>query len=171
MTALANHNNNCCYPNAHEQVKLFEIAYHMREAALPDEFIAAAIRTALEYEGVAELINLWVNERDTIERNEIIADIQSLIDDCHQTSIEEYAQIKFNDLEAIAKDVRAFKDNLLELVMQNGGIKKLSELTKIPQPSLSRFFNSAAMPHRSTLLKIAKALDLDALKISNKWAR
>jgi DNA-binding phage protein len=46
-----------------------------------------------------------------------------------------------------------------------GGITKLAERTGIPQPSLSRFFNSVSMPRKSTLLKIAEALNLTQLEI------
>ena len=76
-----------------------------------------------------------------------------------------------NDLDAIAKDIRAFKDGLLHIVDQQGGVSHLAELTGIPQPSLSRFFNSNAMPRRTTLLKIAKALELDAVEINTPWAK
>lgn len=171
MSALAQPAFNEYHLTPHQQVGLFEIAHQMKEAHLPDEFIASAIRTALEFEGVADLVYLWANETDDQERNEIIADIQELIDDCHQLEKEEFAYIKFNDLEAIAKDIRAFKDSLLAIVTEQGGITRLAELTHIPQPSLSRFFNSNAMPHRITLLKIAKALNLDAVKIATQWAR
>ncbi|WP_407890448.1 helix-turn-helix domain-containing protein [Scytonema sp. NUACC26] len=47
---------------------------------------------------------------------------------------------------------------------------KLSEKTGIPEPSLSRFFNSASMPHRTTLYKIANALKLTESQILSKWA-
>jgi DNA-binding phage protein len=94
-----------------------------------------------------------------------------MIDDCTKQEKEEGAYIRFNDLEAVAKDIRAFKDSLLEEVDKAGGVKHLSELTGIPQPSLSRFFNSTSMPRRSTLLKIAKGLKLDAVKIGTQWAR
>jgi len=171
MSALTQPIYNDSHLTPHQQVELFEIAHQMKEAGLPAEFIAGAIRTALEFEGVADLVNLWANERDEAERNKIIADIQDLIDACHQHDKQEYAYIKFNDLEAIAKDIRAFKDSLLDTVSRHGGIKHLSELTHIPQPSLSRFFNSNAMPQRSTLLKIAKALQLDAVRIATQWAR
>jgi DNA-binding phage protein len=56
-------------------------------------------------------------------------------------------------------------------VTKHGGISKLSDLTGIPQPSLSRFFNSSSMPRRTTLLKIAKALKLDAVKTATEWSR
>lgn len=151
-------------------VELFEIAHQMKIALLPDNFISAAVKTALVYEGVADLLKLWRDEVDADERNEIIADIQDLIEDCQQRKKEELPHIKMNDLDAIAKDIRAFKDSLLHLVDQKGGISHLAELTGIPQPSLSRFFNSNSMPRRTTLLKIAKALELDAVEINTPWS-
>ena len=74
-------------------------------------------------------------------------------------------------MDAIAKNIRAFKDSLYQEVMERGGINKLSELTGIPQPSLSRFFNSNAMPRRSTVLRIAKALNLDEIKMDILWSK
>lgn len=153
----------------HLQVKLFQLVKQMKEAKLSDEFIASAIRTALEYEGVADLIVLWAKETDPKERNEIIADIQELIDDCSIQEKVELTNIKFNDLDVIAKNIRQFKDNLLTIVDRQGGLKRLTQLTGIPQPSLSRFFNTDAMPRRATLLKIAKALGLKEIKITQDW--
>lgn len=154
-----------------QEVALFQIAAKMKAEKLSDEFIAGAIRTALDYEGVADLVLLWANETDPVERNEIIADIQEMIEACSQPAKVEYPYIKLNDLNAIAEDIRKFKDGLLEQVIKRGGIKHLSELTGIPQPSLSRFFNSNTMPQRSTLLKIGKALKLDAVQLATEWAR
>jgi len=153
----------------HLQVKLFQLAKQMKEAKLSDEFIASAIRIALEYEGVADLIVLWSKEKDPKERDEIIADIQELIDDCAVQEKTELTSIKFNDLDAIAKNIRQFKDNLLAIVDQQGGLKRLAQLTGIPQPSLSRFFNTDAMPRRTTLLKIAKALRVKDIKVTEDW--
>lgn len=56
-------------------------------------------------------------------------------------------------------------------MLTRGGISKLAELTGIPQPSLSRFFSSNAMPRRSTLLKIAKALNLEGIKVDIMWSK
>lgn len=153
------------------QVKLFAIAVKMKKAELADAFIVNAVRTALEFEGVADLMTLWANEKDSEERDAIIADIHEMIDACQQKEKSEEMYIKFNDLDAIAKDIRAFKDSLYQEVMKRGGISKLSELTGIPQPSLSRFFNSNAMPRRATVLKIAKALDLDEIKMDILWSK
>ncbi len=141
----------------------------MKKLKLTDTFIVDAVQTALQFEGVADLMYLWADEKDHDEKGEIIADIQDMIDACRQKEKSEKIYIKFNDLDAIAKNIRAFKDSLYQEVMQRGGISKLAELTGIPQPSLSRFFNSNAMPRRATVLKIAKALGSDEIKMDILW--
>ena len=153
------------------QVELFAIAVKMKKAGLADCFIVNAVQAALQLEGVADLMHLWMDEKDKKEQDEIVADIQDTINDCFQQEKVEEIYIKFNDLDAIAKDIRAFKDSLHQEVMKRGGINKLAELTGIPQPSLSRFFNSNAMPQRATVLKIAKALDLDEIKMDILWSK
>jgi DNA-binding phage protein len=152
------------------QVELYRIAVKMKSNGLADTFIVAAVKTAMKLEGVVDLMHLWMNEKDTDEKNEIVSDIQDLIDASNQEGVREQ-YIKFNDLDAIAKDVRAFKDSLYQIVVARGGVSKLSELTGIPQPSLSRFFNSNAMPQRSTMLAIGNALKLDGLAIDFKWVK
>lgn len=69
------------YTPAHE-MKLFKIALDMKKNGLTDEFVAEAIKTALHYEGVAELVELWDKETDASERSEIIADLQEMIEAC-----------------------------------------------------------------------------------------
>ena len=140
----------------------------MKSSGLSDVFIAGAVKTAMKLEGVADLMYLWMNEKDIDEKNEIISDIQDLIDASDQEGVREQ-YIKFNDLDAIAKDIRAFKDSLYQIVVARGGVSKLSELTGIPQPSLSRFFNSNAMPQRSTVLAIADAFKLDGIEVDFRW--
>jgi DNA-binding phage protein len=164
MTRLAYKDESQFHLSPQQDVSLFSISCNMQKAGLPLEFISAAIRTALDYEGVADLIFLWDAETESTERDEIIADIQELIEDCSQHEKEEYT-IQLNDLERIKNHIRAFKDELLKAVNLSGGVVALSKITHIPQPSLSRFFNSNAMPRRRTLLKIAEALNLDAVQI------
>ena len=154
-----------------EKVKLFSIAVKMKNEGLADSFTEEAVRTALEFEGVADLMGFWIEENDKKLKNEIVADIQEMIDDCVSNEKTEEIYVKFNDLDAIAKNIRAFKDSLLQMVMKHGGVSKLAELTGIPQPSLSRFFNSSSMPRRSTVLKIAKALDLGGIKMDILWSK
>lgn len=152
-----------------EQIVLLEIAMEMKDQNLPETFIINAIRAAFDYDGIADLMKLWKVENDQVERDGIIADIQDMLDACLQKGKAEEFYVKFNDLDTIAKNIRMFKDSLLLLVEQNGGLKYLSHLTEIPQPSLSRFFNSNSMPQRSTLIKIAKALDIDELRMDSFW--
>lgn len=152
-------------------LELYGIAVAMGQAGLPEEFIAAAVETAFEYEGVYDLMVMWRDEDDPTERGEIVADLQDLVDDVRQTVGERRPYIRFDDLEAIASNIRVFKDSLRLLVDERGGITELSRLTGMPQPSLSRFFNSASMPRRSTLLKIARALDLSEVEIATPWTR
>ena len=154
-----------------KQMKLFKVAIQMEKEKLPSIFIISAIKTALQFEGVADLLNLWFEEDEENEKEAIISDIQDMIDVCNQNEKSEEIYVKFNDLDTIANNIRAFKDSLYQKVMEQGGISKLAELTGMPQPSLSRFFNSSAMPRRATVLKIAKALNLDEIKIDILWCR
>jgi hypothetical protein len=62
---------------------LFHIATEMRSQNLSKEFIVSAVQTALEFEGVADLMIMWGDETDPKERAEIVADIQDLIVDCN----------------------------------------------------------------------------------------
>lgn len=62
--------------------ELFEIAIQMKQQKLSSDFIAAAVRTATEFEGVYDLMKMWEAEAVKKDRAEIVADIQDMIDDC-----------------------------------------------------------------------------------------
>lgn len=153
------------------KVELMVIGSKMDQAGLPKEFIAAAVGTGFEFEGIYDLLKMWSVEGDEKERDEIISDIQELIDDCAQHEKIEDVYVRFDDLDAIAKNIRAFKDGLRAEADKQGSLKTLSTATGIPQPSLSRFFNSATRPRRTTLHKIAKALKLSQVQIATEWAQ
>jgi DNA-binding phage protein len=153
------------------RVEIVEIGHQMNEAKLPKGFIADAVSTAFEFEGVYDLLKLWAIETDPLEREEIVADIQEMIDDCGQKEKIEGVTVRFDDLDAISKDIRTFKDHLRAIVDKEGGVKRLAEATGIPQPSLSRFFNTSTMPRRATLHKIARALKLSEVEIATEWSR
>ena len=78
--------------------------------------------------------------------------------------------IRYTDLDLIAKDVMGFKAHLKTVVDQWGGVTKLAKKTGIPHPSLSRFFSAASMPRRTTLYKIAEAMNLSEKEIITDWA-
>lgn len=153
------------------QVELFEIGTAMKKEGLASSFIVSAVLTALEFEGVYDLMKLWSEEGNKNEKNEILADIQEMIDECTQKEKKDRAYIRFDDLDQIALNIRRFKDKLREVVDAQGGVQKLAEQTGIPQPSLSRFFNSNTMPRRTTLYKIATAMGISEVEIATEWSR
>lgn len=152
--------------NSDVRVEAIEIGHQMNQAGLSKQFIASAVELAFKFEGIYNLMKMWADEADSDERDETVAEIQGLIDDIFQPEKNTKVHIRFDDLDEVAKDIRRFKDNLREIVDKRGGIGKLALLTGIPQPSLSRFFNSGAMPRRNTLIKISKALKLGEIVFS-----
>ncbi len=155
-----------------QKVRLYVIATEMKQFGLSDLFIANAVELGLDYEGVYDLFELWAVEEDSNERDQIIADLQEEINEYKEQPREPVKKpyIKYRDLELIAKDVAGFKSHLKNIVDQWGGVTKLAKVTGIPQPSLSRFFNSSSMPRRTTIYRIADALNLSEKEIITDWA-
>ena len=145
-----------------QRVRLYEIAAEMVKSGLSSSFIAGAVELASESEGVYDLMELWISEEDPDERGEIVSEIQEAIDEAIEQprGITERRKIRYKSLDDVSKKIIAFKADLRLKVDKWGGISKLAEATGMPQPSLSRFFNSTSMPRRTTLYRIAKALDL-----------
>jgi preprotein translocase subunit Sss1 len=156
-----------------QKVRVCEIAVQMKAAGLEDSFIAGVVDMASEYEGTYDLMELWASLEDPAEKSEIIADLQEEIDSFIEKPKKPTKKpyISFSDLEGIGKDVLKFKKELRDRVDQWGGISKLAKATGIPQPSLSRFFNSATMPRRTTLYKIADAIGLSEKDIVSDWVQ
>lgn len=155
-----------------QKVRLYEIAALMKQSGLEDKFIANAVEIGLYYEGVFDLFDLWADEKDQAERDQIIADIQDEIAEFKERPREPLKKpyIEYNHLDMIAKDVKGFKAHLKTVVDKWGGVTKLAKKTGIPQPSISRFFSSSSMPRRTTLYKIAEALNLSEKEIITDWA-
>jgi len=154
-----------------QKVRVYEIAAQMKQLGLSAHFIASCVEQALEYEGTHDLMVLWAEADSETERNEVVADLQDEIDARAEAPKKPLKKpnLKFDDLEEIAKDIARFKKALRKVVDKHGGITKLAEISGIPQPSLSRFFSSASLPRRATLYKIAEALNLSEKEIVNEW--
>ena len=155
-----------------QQVRLYEIAAQMSKAGLTAPFIAAAVELACVSEGLYELFVLWEQlDGDPVERAQVIADLQEAIDESEESAprVVQRAKVSYDELDEIGKKVLAFKAKLRRKVDKWGGITKLAEVTGMPQPSLSRFFSSASMPRRTTLYKIARAMDLPDKEIVFDW--
>jgi DNA-binding phage protein len=148
-------------------IRACEIALQMKKSGLSDEFIAGAMKIAVRSEGVFDLMVLWAEEGD----EEAVADIQELIDEDEKESRELGKKIEFKDLGGIADSIVEFKKKLRDKVDQSGGVSELARKTGMPQSSLSRFFNSASRPRRTTLHKIAGAIGLRPEEIAFDWTR
>lgn len=151
------------------RISAIRIGNQMDQAGLPAGFIGDCVHAAMEHEGILDLMEMWRDADSDDEKNETIADLQESLEDIQQTRYVESTYVRFDDLEQIARNVMAFKDSLRLKVEAQGGIQALADKSGIPQPSLSRFFSSAAMPRRLTLLKIAKALHLSQVDIATEW--
>ncbi|MBI4821796.1 MAG: helix-turn-helix transcriptional regulator [Deltaproteobacteria bacterium] len=72
---------------------------------------------------------------------------------------------------SIPSQVLAHKQKLRDLIDRHGGVTQVARLCGIPQPSLSRMLNSASMPRRSTLYRIANALKVPESDVVGEWIR
>ena len=154
-----------------QKLQLYSVAINMQRTGLSAEFIAGTIEAASESEGLFDLVMLWAEAADQADRDETLADIAELLDERAerpQRSVEK-PKLNFNSLEDVGSRVMAFKQQLRARVDAAGGISRLAELTGMPQPSLSRFFNTASMPRKTTLYRIARALGLEESAIAFDW--
>lgn len=152
---------------------VLDILNEMRRSGLESTFICSLMENCQRYEGVRELMEMWFDETDVKERSKIIADLQESLDDIMNapSKLEERPYVPYDDVDKVKQNVIEFKKQLREEIDRQGGISELARKTGIPQPSLSRFFSSASMPRRTTLYKIAKALNLSESAIGFKWVR
>lgn len=165
------HHENSQEPNKNFHV--LDILNEMRRTGIGNQFIYSLMEYCLKYEGIRDLMEIWFEETNPSERDKVIADLQESIDDIIDApkKPEERPYLRFDDLDEIKCDILEFKKQLRKEVDRQGGVNELSRKTGIPQPSLSRFFTSSAMPRRTTLFKIAAALHLSESSIGFKWLK
>ncbi|MFA6915659.1 MAG: helix-turn-helix transcriptional regulator [Parachlamydiales bacterium] len=163
-------------PQIHEDnpgrnLHVLDILKEMRDQGLENNFIWSLMENCQSFEGLRDLMEMWFDETDIKDRDKIIADLQESLDDIENApqKSEERPYLRFDDLDEIKTDVTAFKERLRVEIDRQGGISELARKTGIPQSSLSRFFSSKTMPRRTTLFKIAKALNLPETVIGFKW--
>lgn len=156
-----------------EQVlMLASLMVAMKEARLDPSFIVRASELARSDQGVFDLMALW-HGADEAGRAEIVADLQDSLDDYEDAprAPMEKPSLPYDRLEEVATRVVAEKARLRALIDRHGGVTAVAARAGIPQPSLSRMLNSASIPRRSTLYKIAKALQLAETEIAMEWTR
>ena len=158
-----------------EQVmSLASIMVGMKAAGVDPEFIVKVSELARTDQGVYDLMEMWLAaENEPAERDEIVADLQEALDDYQDAPAEPLKKpyIKFDKLGDVANQVVAFKKRLRDLIDRNGGVSSVAQKSGIPQPSLSRMLNSASMPRRSTLYRIANALNVEESEVVTEWSR
>lgn len=154
-------------------MKLASIMVEMKEAGLAQNFIVEASELARNDQGVFDLMALWHGTKDDSEKDEIVADIQESLDDYRDAPPAPLKKpyIKFEKLGDVAQEVMAKKAKLRDIIDRHGGVSAVAQKTGIPQPSLSRMLNSPSMPRRSTLYRIANALNLPEADIVSEWSR
>jgi DNA-binding phage protein len=157
-----------------EQVlKLAAIVVAMQKARLPTQFIFDAQKVAQLDQGVFDLMEMWLAAKKQDDRDEVVADIQEVVEDYVEAPPQplEKPRISFDELDKVASQVMDFKKKLRDLIDRHGGVSAVARKSGIPQPSLSRMLNSATMPRRTTLYRIANALDVSEAEIATEWTR
>lgn len=154
-----------------QRLSVYKIATKMSEEGLDENFIDRTVSLAEAYEGAYDLMILWEKETEQNEKDEIIADLQEEIDSKEESHYRVFksAKINFDELDKNIKDVTDFKKGLRILVDNWGGVSKLAQATGIPQPSLSRFFNSGSLPRNTTIYKIMEALQESNPNTTFSW--
>lgn len=154
-----------------DEFHVLDILNEMRHQGLESTFICSLMENCQRFAGLSALMEMWFEETDAKEKDKIIADLQESLDDIENApqKPEDRPYLRFDDLQEIKNDVIAFKQRLRAEVDRQGGVSNLARKSGIPQASLSRFFASSSMPRRTTLFKIAKALNLPETTIGFKW--
>jgi DNA-binding phage protein len=162
------------FKTSNEQIiKLAQIVVDMTTAGVDHNFVAQMSELGRVDQGIYDLAAMWLGAADTAERDEILADLQDSIDDWLHAprEPEQKPYVHFKDLDGVATHVLAFKKQLRDIIDHHGGVSNVARLTGIPQPSLSRMLNSASMPRKTTLYRIANALNLSEGAIVTDWTR
>lgn len=152
-------------------IRLAEIVTAMANAGLERGFIVHSDQLARVDQGAYDLMELWMDAESEQDRDEVIADLVEILEDYRQRKHEQKPYVRFDDLDHIAGNVREHKKRLRDLIDRHGGVSAVAKKTGLPQPSLSRMLNSASMPRRATLFRIAKALGVSETEIVGEWVQ
>lgn len=156
-----------------QRMNVAQYAVEMGKSGLPVHFVASVMELATEEQGAYELLELWHEADSKSERDEIVADLQDAVDEFADApgAPRVKPRIDFDGLDNVIKDVLMHKQRLRNLIEKHGGVSAVARKAGIPQPSLSRMLRSASMPRRSTLYRIATALNVDESAIVGDWVR
>jgi DNA-binding phage protein len=80
-------------------------------------------------------------------------------------------KIPFEKFDDVTQRIVEHKRRLRALIDRHGGVSEVARRSGIPQPSLSRMLASGSMPRRTTLYRIARALDQDESEIVGEFVK
>lgn len=152
---------------------IYEISEQWRQQSdLDKEFLYGVLELAKERTPFYKMLDLWLRSSPE-ERSEIVADLEEMYEDYKNrpSSPVDLPYVPMEKLSSIAREIVAFKAALKAKVKEHGGVTEIARKCGISQPSLSRFLNSGALPRKSTLEKLAKALKLTQKEVSFEWAK
>ncbi len=154
-------------------IQLARIVVAMSDAGLDATFVRRAQDLAREDQGAYELLELWSEEDDESERKEILADMQDMLDEADDLPSRplEKPYIGLGQLDDVAKRVRGHKEHLRQLIDAHGGVSEVARQAGMHQSALSRLLNSASMPRRSTLYRIANAMGVSESEVATDFIR
>lgn len=154
-------------------IRLACIVTEMAKAGIDRRFIVSCSELARTDQGVFDLMELWCEAERDDDRGETLADLQDIVDEASASprQPEEKPYIPFDDLDDVARAVLEHKKKLRELIDRHGGVSKVAEKIGMPQPSLSRMLNSASMPRRTTLYRIANGLGVPESEVVGEWVQ
>jgi hypothetical protein len=162
------------FRTTHEQIiRLAEIVTAMTSTGLDRRFVAAGFELARTDQGIFELMELWYEADSKADGEETLADLQDLIDEAADLPSQptEKPYVPFDGLDAVAATVMDHKKRLRELIDKHGGVTAVARKIGMPQPSLSRLLNSASMPRRTTLYRIANGLEVPESEVVGEWVQ
>jgi DNA-binding phage protein len=149
---------------------VLEIAKDMSSSGLPEKFVRTVLKLALTNGTAASMMEIW-SESSGEDRDEAVVALQDLVDDLERapTHRVQRPKISYKNIPEVATSIAAHKKKLRALVARNGGVVAVAARSGIPQPSLSRMLNNGSMPKKSTLFRLARALDADETEIVGEY--
>jgi hypothetical protein len=154
-------------------LKAARYAVRMENEGHPSEFVSRVLRLAQSDQGVFELMELWAEADAQEERDKLVVALEEAIADEGdlQDGTQRRPKIPFDTFDEVTRRILEHKRRLRELIDRHGGVSEVARKSGIPQPSLSRMLSSGSMPRRTTLYRIARALDVAESEIVGEFVK
>lgn len=146
-------------------LNLHEIMIHMNDVELLDDF-KTAVKICKNSVDCYRFLQTYTLESVSRAKTPELP-LTSL--PARQSLTQRFVKIDLKNTTDVHKYGALIKGKLLLLIGAKGlTLTELAKLTKIAQPSLSRFFNHVESPRVKTILKIASALGLREIEIETQ---